>query len=233
MPLPDIYVLRHGETVWNVEGRLQGGLDSPLTERGEAQARQQGRILRAAGLRANRHLFLSSPQGRAMRTAEIALAPIGARARPEPALAEIDLGPHCGALREDLRMNRPEIFEGPTPLSWYFRLRGAETRAALEARCHSLLAHLDPRGPAVVLFTHGITSRFLRGAALGLEGDAVLELPGGQGIVYRIRGGRMERLESEEDARAVPGGAASGANAGAANGLLHGGRPRATSARVG
>ncbi|MCB2120639.1 MAG: histidine phosphatase family protein, partial [Rhodobacteraceae bacterium] len=47
---PELYVLRHGETVWNAEGRMQGTLDSPLTERGCAQARRQGEILASLGL---------------------------------------------------------------------------------------------------------------------------------------------------------------------------------------
>ena len=44
---PELYILRHGETVWNFENRMQGALNSPLTAKGEAQAANQGRILRA------------------------------------------------------------------------------------------------------------------------------------------------------------------------------------------
>ena len=44
-----MFILRHGETLWNTQGRMQGGLDSPLTARGRAQARTQGEILRRAG----------------------------------------------------------------------------------------------------------------------------------------------------------------------------------------
>lgn len=39
---PEIYLLRHGETEWNLDGRLQGHLDSPLTERGRLQAQRRG-----------------------------------------------------------------------------------------------------------------------------------------------------------------------------------------------
>lgn len=45
MPAPTIYYMRHGETDWNVEGRLQGGIDTPLNELGLAQAAHAGRVL--------------------------------------------------------------------------------------------------------------------------------------------------------------------------------------------
>ncbi|MFN3314796.1 MAG: histidine phosphatase family protein, partial [Hyphomonas sp.] len=85
MALPDLYLMRHGETRWNAEGRLQGQLDSPLTERGLWQARWQAALV--AGVGGQR---LASPQGRAVATAEIIF---GARKfQTRPALAEIGLG---------------------------------------------------------------------------------------------------------------------------------------------
>ncbi|MEP5153979.1 phosphoglycerate mutase family protein, partial [Planktotalea sp.] len=46
MQYPDVYILRHGQTEWNVNARLQGRFDSDLTETGRAQAAQQGALLR-------------------------------------------------------------------------------------------------------------------------------------------------------------------------------------------
>lgn len=43
---PDLYLMRHGQTVWNAEGRMQGRLDSPLTPLGEAQARRLAWLVR-------------------------------------------------------------------------------------------------------------------------------------------------------------------------------------------
>src|SRR5688572_21431497 len=59
---PDLYLMRHGQTEWNLAGRLQGLRDSPLTARGIAQARRQARLI--ADIGAARY---SSPQGRAVR----------------------------------------------------------------------------------------------------------------------------------------------------------------------
>ena len=66
-----ILLARHGETKWNAEGRYQGQVDVPLSEVGEAQARQLGERLRE--VRIDR--AVSSPLSRARRTAELALGP--------------------------------------------------------------------------------------------------------------------------------------------------------------
>ncbi|MGB2433038.1 MAG: phosphoglycerate mutase family protein, partial [Paracoccaceae bacterium] len=43
---PELYILRHGETLWNQQGRFQGQRDSPLTDKGRRQAMAQGKVLR-------------------------------------------------------------------------------------------------------------------------------------------------------------------------------------------
>ncbi|MBL8705407.1 MAG: histidine phosphatase family protein, partial [Rhodospirillales bacterium] len=64
-----IYLLRHGETLWNAEGRIQGQRDSVLSPRGERQASAMGR--RLAGLLNGRAdvALVSSPLGRTRQTA--------------------------------------------------------------------------------------------------------------------------------------------------------------------
>jgi broad specificity phosphatase PhoE len=65
-----ILLVRHGETEWNLQRRYQGRSDSPLTERGIAQAHAIGRLLRTL-LDAASARIVASPLGRARRTAEI------------------------------------------------------------------------------------------------------------------------------------------------------------------
>ena len=90
--LPDILVIRHGETEWNRERRWQGKLDSPLTEKGRAQAVAVGRKLAALGVVAGSHQVWSSPQPRAMTTAELAIGDAGLKIEPTKALREIEVG---------------------------------------------------------------------------------------------------------------------------------------------
>ena len=70
-----IYFVRHGETVWNVENKICGMTDSPLTENGRAQARQTGALVRASGLHIDEILY--SPLSRAADTAKAIAAATG------------------------------------------------------------------------------------------------------------------------------------------------------------
>ena len=78
MPASTIYYIRHGETDWNVEGRLQGGIDTPLNDLGRSQARHAGRVLAdlfaRQGLQASNLAFVASPLQRARVTMDIVRA---------------------------------------------------------------------------------------------------------------------------------------------------------------
>ncbi|MEL6915128.1 MAG: histidine phosphatase family protein [Pseudomonadota bacterium] len=190
-PYPDLYVLRHGQTEWNAEGRLQGSLNSPLTALGREHARLQGRILAArdiSGFRA-----VSSPMGRAVETAGIAIAPLMPVIETDRRLREIDVGDWSGRLRDELGVPYdPTVPSGET-LALYDRAPGGEGLARLETRCRAFLESLE--GPAV-LVTHGITSRMLRALYLGWSIARLSELPGGQGNVFHMAGGQQEELKA-------------------------------------
>jgi broad specificity phosphatase PhoE len=66
-----LYLVRHGKTAWNREGRIQGHLDSPLTARGIAQARRAGTRLQELLGGPHRWVLRFSPLGRARHTAAI------------------------------------------------------------------------------------------------------------------------------------------------------------------
>ena len=196
MTLPELYVLRHGETEWNRQGRWQGRLDSPLTETGRAQARDMGALLSDLGVTPRTHGFFVSPQGRAMATADLLLHGAGT-ATVDPRLAEIDVGSYAGLSREEI-LTRAGLPAGAAMLDHYAAVPDGESFAALFARVSAFLA--DLRGPAVII-THGITSRFLRTAALGWGLDWVSEPPGGQGVIHRVRDGWHETLDAGAGAR--------------------------------
>lgn len=189
MNIPEIYVLRHGETEWNALGRMQGRLDSPLTEKGQDQARLQGQSLRAHDL-VDLPIYCS-PSGRARRTAELAVPEKFAEIRFDERLMEIDLGQWQGRVKADLALEFPHVFEDDETWGWYDCCPQGEGFSGLEQRTASFLADLE--GPAV-LFTHGITSRFLRCHALGMPVEAFAELPGGQGIIHHIKKGSQKML---------------------------------------
>lgn len=103
-----LYLMRHGETLFNVEKRIQGWCDSPLTERGREQARAAGRYLRDRGVTFD-HLYCSTSE-RASDTLELVMEGMGARCltgtdaqgekNPPSAGASIAAAPSAGALAD-------------------------------------------------------------------------------------------------------------------------------------
>ncbi|KAA9008957.1 histidine phosphatase family protein [Histidinibacterium aquaticum] len=189
---PEILVIRHGETEWNRIGRWQGALDSPLTEKGRAQAHSMARALAALGIEGRTHALLHSPQGRAMATALPIAEACGLEPVPDERLREIGVGLWAGLTREEADARWPAPDPHEHFLDRYARAPEGEPFSALWARVTGLLASLDR---PTVLVTHGITSRFLRTAALGLGIDRLHEVPGGQGVIFRIREGRQEVID--------------------------------------
>ncbi|MDO5646504.1 histidine phosphatase family protein [Paracoccus sp. (in: a-proteobacteria)] len=175
--IPDLYLMRHGETLWNRERRMQGRLDSPLTDLGRRQAAQQAALF--AGLTADR---ISSPQGRAQDTARIVF---NAPFRTDPRLMEIDVGIAAGQRADDLRRDHPDLFTGGW-LDWYDRVPGGEHFSGLRARVADFLADLT--APAMIV-THGVTLRMIWHLTTGEPLDQPRVI---QGALHVIRGGRSE-----------------------------------------
>lgn len=183
--VPELYILRHGETTWNAENRMQGALNSPLTEKGQRQAVYQGDILRKRDLTG--FTYLSSPQGRAFQTAAIALAGLADKIHTDERLREIGVGDWSGMLRDELPMP-----ESGDMIDQYEIAPNGEGFARLAARCQDFIADLT--GPTVIV-THGITSRMLRSLIVGEGALAVATVHGGQGCVYHLKNGTQNLLE--------------------------------------
>lgn len=194
---PEIFVLRHGQTEWNREGRHQGRLDSPLTERGRAQARQQGEILTVALAGRDDFAAFTSPQGRAFDTAQLALASMAVTATVDPQLCEISFGDWEGLKTEDIAARWPEHCKSAAqdPFAWHFLAVRGESFAQICDRAGAFLTALDR--PSIIV-THGITSRILRGLWLGGDFGAMAALPGGQGCVFHLKCGQQVKLESAQ-----------------------------------
>lgn len=95
-----IYFVRHGETVWNVENKICGATDSPLTENGRKQARELGNKIVSEGIQFDEILY--SPLSRAKDTARIISDSTGINARVENRLIEQNFGKWEGTARNGL-----------------------------------------------------------------------------------------------------------------------------------
>ncbi len=184
MDFPEVFILRHGETHWNAEGRLHGTFDAPLSDLGLAQARAQRAIL--AGLPiAGLDVFLS-PQPRVVHTAEVALAGHGRPMIQDSALLEIGIGAWAGQRIRDLPITLAPGEGEESLLPIYDAAPGGEGFAGLQRRCQRFLDNLQ--APAVIV-THGITSRMLRLSILGMNLGEISKIDGGQGVVFQIKDG--------------------------------------------
>jgi probable phosphoglycerate mutase len=186
--LPPLYILRHGETEWNRDGRLQGHLDSPLTATGRQQAAQQAQLLN--GIRPRPTRAFVSDSGRALHTARIALDGLRIPVTRDARLREVGLGAWQGLTPAEIAAGWADRVAGRDPFEWKFDAPGGESLAEVTLRVSQVLAEIARlEGPTVVV-THGVTSRVLRCLALGRSPDTLGTLPGGQGVVHAIENGR-------------------------------------------
>jgi probable phosphoglycerate mutase len=190
---PTIFLVRHGETEWNRLRRYQGWGDSPLTARGVAQAEAIGHLL--CGLpEAQSAEIVASPIGRARRTAEI-IAECrgrGTRVRFDDRLTEISLGSWDGLDRDEIGALAPGIFDGNGRHEWYFRTPDGETYERFAARIAAWLAEAEDR--PLIIVTHGIVTRVLRGLYAGLPRADAICLPVPQDRIFRLAGDAIEEI---------------------------------------
>jgi broad specificity phosphatase PhoE len=157
-----IYLIRHGETEWSLNGRHTGRTDIPLTENGERRAtRLRGQLQGVTFAH-----VLTSPFQRARRTCE--LAGLGAAARADPDLHEWDYGDYEGRTSAEIRAQRPgwNVFQEGCP--------NGESVDQVSQRADRVLSGLRPMDGTVALFSHG---QFLRALAARWVG---LPVPEGQ-----------------------------------------------------
>lgn len=181
-----VYLLRHGETEWNLRGRYQGRLDSPLTVRGRDQARAMGDLLASLLEGAAAFSLVTSPLGRAVTTATILADRLGLSFTREARLREISLGAWDGLSRAEIMQRFPAILEGATRYDWYFRAPDGESFETAAERLGSWITSLA--APTVAV-THGLASRILRGLHAGLDRETTLSLPVPQDGLFRLAGG--------------------------------------------
>ncbi len=171
-----LLLVRHGQSLWNAEGRWQGQADPPLSPLGESQSAEAAERLAAMGFTA----VVTSDLVRARRTAEIIAGALGlADVRLEPGLREIDVGVWTG-------LTRPEIEAcWPGELADWSEGRseappGGESRQHLAARARRALVRVAgaaPPGARLLLVTHGALIRNLD-RALGLPPQSIGNLVG-------------------------------------------------------
>jgi broad specificity phosphatase PhoE len=190
-----IYLVRHGQTAFNAEGRIQGARDSALTELGVQQAMRVGKVL--GGIVPAETRIIASPRGRTQHTAQLIREAGGLRAEIETddRLAEISLGDWDGMLKDDIRALSPEYDAGARRWSWFFDAPGADSYEAMTERLGGWLEDARAAGGPIIAVSHGVAGRILRGLFLRMPREEALMLDIPQDACFRMRDGTIERLE--------------------------------------
>lgn len=189
-----LYLVRHGQTAFNLARRYQGAQDSPLTALGVQQAGRMGALL--ATLVPPGTPLVSSPLGRARHTAELIAATAGlAPPTLDPRLAEISLGAWDGMTDEDIDFAFPGARDGTTRWDWYFASPDGERYDALAARLGDWLAEATASTTPLVAVSHGVAGRVLRGLYAGLDRDEALKQDVPQDAVFHLAEGRVGRID--------------------------------------
>jgi len=183
-----VYLVRHGETQWNAERRIQGQSDSPLTAKGEQQAWQVAERAKALGIT---HV-IASDLGRTRRTAEIIADCCGCEITLDARLRELDMGVleqrPIESLTEEEEQWRRQLVNGTSD----GRIPDGESMQELSDRMHGALAAcLElPEGSRPLLVSHGM--------ALGCLVSTILGLPAWAERRLRLRNCSISRIDYQQ-----------------------------------
>ena len=177
-----VYFMRHGETDWNRQERLQGQQDVPLNETGRRQAIDAGKRFQREGLRFDR--VIASTLCRAGETAALATGLPFVQIERDARIVEMSFGQYDGAPYTSLAPSIWDFFREP---SKYPTPEGMERSEDMERRFASFLDELadDPREETVLIVTHGVAIRAMTLLLQPELGDAVWSLPIENCVLYR------------------------------------------------
>ncbi|MGJ7546541.1 histidine phosphatase family protein [Variovorax sp. LT1R16] len=167
MDVTRLIVIRHGETAWNVDTRIQGQLDIGLNATGQRQAQQLGQALADETVEA----VYASDLARAWDTACAVAGPLGLEVVAEPRLRERAFGDFEGRTFADIEANSPDEARRWRTRDPEFEPEGGESLITFRHRVTGVAAELASRHPGalVVLVAHGGVMDVLYRAATGQE----------------------------------------------------------------
>ena len=164
-----LYIIRHGQTDWNIAKKIQGRQDIPLNERGRYQA---GCLKKAMENRPVTAVF-TSPQIRAMETAKAVALSSGSAVIPVKDLMEINYGSWEGKTEEELLQEDRALYE-----AWWSHPAetappGGESISQVNERCQKAWKEIEPQliGDAAIVAHGGLLAHFME-QLLGSESVA-------------------------------------------------------------
>jgi broad specificity phosphatase PhoE len=175
--MSSLFLIRHGETDWNVAGRYQGQLDPPLNRRGLEQAAELASKLAAHAL----DLLYSSPLQRAAQTARIIASRLEIPLYLDARLMEIHQGAWQGRLRAEIERHYPDLFRRWEAEPWEASPPGGERLDQVQERVYQFVDEIlrSYAGKRIGIVSHRIPIGLIKLRYQDLDPDIVrtLHLP--------------------------------------------------------
>lgn len=191
-----LYVVRHGQTEWNLQGRYQGQADSPLTDLGLRQARAvAGRL---AGLKIER--LYASPLGRAWATAGLVADAVGLAAVADDRLKECGYGRCEGLTLAEIDQAFPGKSAWREEDKWRRRYPDAECYEDVFTRARDfaeeqLAGALKPGGPSLCVVAHDCLNRTLVGGLLAWSSQEIMSGRQPNNAFFQLEGAGYQVIE--------------------------------------
>ncbi|HHG3185369.1 TPA: histidine phosphatase family protein [Vibrio parahaemolyticus] len=187
-----IFVLRHGETEFNADKKLQGHCNSSLTSKGSDQARRVGTTLKQYVENRPFRVY-SSTLGRALQTSQIVCEELNysyENLNKEPRLKEFSLGEWEQRTIPSLEQEIPNLL---AQNDWYLQAPNCETYESVRERLSSWLSDVA-HDEDIVVVSHGLTGIVLRGLLLGMDYTQVWQQDLPQDAFFIVEDGRITRV---------------------------------------
>ncbi len=182
-----VYFVRHGETLFNRDKRLQGWIDSPLSERGQQQAMDVAKALRSLnpGIRA----AYVSPLGRARQTAEIYRRELGISLETTESLKEVSFGDFEGNTLPELDEKFPGQWRARQADKWNYRPPGGEANRDAVPRAKEVVRRIEshPDGEPLLIIAHFAINRLVLSLLAGITPDETIKMDVPHESIYQAR----------------------------------------------
>jgi probable phosphoglycerate mutase len=176
-----VIAIRHGETAWNVDTRIQGQLDIPLNDNGRWQARRLAQALADEPLQA----IYASDLGRAFETAQALAEAVGLEVVTDTGLRERGFGIFEGRTWKEIEQQWPDLSARWRKRDPDFGPEGGETLASFYDRCIGAASRIAAAhaGQSIALVAHGgvLDCLYRAGSRIALQAPRTWEL-GNAGI---------------------------------------------------